>query len=338
MNPPSLPTNSPAINVAQSQEAPALANPPATYSVSRQTGVVSVFATERLLRQVKKFLDTIHRSTTTQVLIEAKVLEVALTDEFASGIDWSSVNAAVRANFSSPGFTPTATSIFTAKLGIGEGTHPIISALSRFGTVRALSSPRVTVMNNQPAVVNVSENKVYFTIQVTSIPQTGVSPGPPTVTYNTTQQSVPEGVLLNVIPTANAETGEIILAVRPTVTKEVTTVDDPVIKLTNPTLDVTSKIPQMSVQEMDSIVKMQSGQTVVMGGLMKDENVVSEEGVPIIGSIPLIGTLFHNHGDRIQKTELVIFLTSTIIPGANVDDMDRKIYDGFGQDRRPVKL
>ena len=296
---------------------------------------------------MKKFLDTVHRSTTTQILIEAKVLEVALTDEFAAGIDWSSISAVIQANFGSPGFTSPATSTFSATFGLGDGLRgrglqPVISALSRFGTVRALSSPRVTVMNNQPAVVNVTENKVYFTIQVTTIPGVGTPTPPPTVSYNSTQQSVPEGVLLNVVPTANADTGEIILAVRPTVTKQVGSVEDPVIPLTLASLpappDIKSLIPQMSVQEMDSIVKMQSGQTMVMGGLMRDQNVVSEEGIPVIGSIPLIGSLFHNHGDRVQKSELVIFLKSTIIPGANVDEMDRKIYNGFSQDRRPVRL
>lgn len=83
---------------------------------------------------------------------------------------------------------------------------------------------------------------------------------------------------------------------------------------------------------------MQSGQTLVMGGLMQDQNVVSETGVPILGDMPLVGNLFKNHGDKVKKTELVIFLHAEIVPGSNVDDMDRKLYKGFALDRRPVKM
>ncbi len=342
-NPPSINVQQPA--AAAATPATGSLNPPATYSISKQTGTVNVFATGRQQKQVEKFLDHLGRMLTTQVLIEAKVLEVSLTDEYASGIDWgtltdSATHNGLTASFGSPGMTPTAGSVFTGTINLGSGVQPVISALSRFGTVRSLSSPRVTVMNNQPAVVNVAEDLVYFTVQVTQTPSTAVGGGPPTITYATTQQSVPEGVLLNVVPTVNPDTGSVILAVRPTVTKKTTDVEDPVIKLNNPTATITSKIPQISIQQMDSIVKLQSGQTIVMGGLMRDQNTVSHEGVPILDSIPYLGeSLFGNHGDRIAKTELVIFLKSTVIPGAaNADDTDKKLYKQFGQDRHPSAL
>ena len=94
----------------------------------------------------------------------------------------------------------------------------------------------------------------------------------------------------------------------------------------------------MSVQEMDSILKMQSGQTMVMGGLMKDNNTVSQLGVPVLGDIPGVGALFRSHGDRMQKSELVIFLKASIVPGSNVEEMDRKIYKQFGNDTRSFRM
>jgi type II secretory pathway component GspD/PulD (secretin) len=83
---------------------------------------------------------------------------------------------------------------------------------------------------------------------------------------------------------------------------------------------------------------MQSGQTLLMGGLMKDANVVANDGVPVAGDVPVIGALFRNHSDNIQKSELVILLKATIVPGANIDDMDRKLYKEFGNDRHPAQL
>ena len=325
----------PSLNVSMSSapSEPAMPNAPSTYSISRQSGIVTVFASERQHKLVQKFLDTLRRSAMTQILIESKVLEVSLSDEFATGIDWSSINltglAAAQGTFSSPGFLTPTTNVFKTSFDFGRGIKPVINALSRFGTVRALSSPRVTVMNNQPAVVNVTDSRVYFDITSTVTPATAVGV-PPTITQTATIKTAPEGVLMNVVPTANTDTGEVILAIRPTVSKISEQVDDPI--------NVGNKIPELSVQEIDSIVKMQSGQTMMMGGLMKDANSVSQEGIPILGDVPIVGTLFRNHGDRVQKSELVIFLKATIVPGANSDDADRKLYKEFSNDRHPAQL
>lgn len=309
-------------------------NAPATYSISKQTGIVSIFASERQHKMAQKFLSDFRKMTMTQVLIEARVLEVSLTDEFATGIDWGRVSltglTSVTGTLTAPNFAAPSSNLFTANFDLNGGLKPVISALSRFGTVRALSSPRVLVMNNQPAAVNVSSNKIYFDIQTTQTPSAIVG-GAPTITRTGTVKSTPEGVLMNVLPTANFDTGEIILAVRPTVSKITAQIDDPV--------NDGNTIPELSVQEIDSIVKLQSGQTMVMGGLMKDDNTISEEGIPVLGDVPMIGALFRNHGDRVQKSELVILLRATIVPGGtNADDMDRKMYRDFSQDRRPLRL
>ncbi|MCK5556577.1 MAG: type II and III secretion system family protein, partial [Alphaproteobacteria bacterium] len=275
-NPNALPpltaaTTPPSLNVSLPpvSSEPLIPNAPATYSISKQSGIISVFASERQQKQVQKFINTLRRISMTQILIEARVLEVTLSDEFATGIDWGNINltglVSLQGLFESPGFATPSTNVFKANIDLGSGFRPVINALSRFGTVRALSSPRVTVMNNQPAVVNVTNNKVYFEIITTQTPSAIVG-GDPTITKTGTTKTAPEGVLMNVVPTANIDTGEIILVVRPTVSKISNQVDDPV--------NAGNKIPELSVQEIDSIVKMQSGQTLVMGGLMKDQNIV----------------------------------------------------------------
>lgn len=333
--PPAPPSTAPpTLSVSAAPSEPLMPNAPSTYSISKQTGIVSIFASERQHKMVQKFLSDFRKMTMTQVLIEARVLEVSLTDEFATGIDWGKVSltglTSVTGTLTAPNFAAPSSNLFTANFDLNSGLKPVISALSRFGTVRALSSPRVLVMNNQPAAVNVSSNKIYFDIQTTQTPSAIVG-GAPTVTRTGTVKSTPEGVLMNVLPTANFDTGEIILAVRPTVSKITAQVDDPV--------NAGNTIPELSVQEIDSIVKLQSGQTMVMGGLMKDDNTISEEGIPVLGDVPMIGALFRNHGDRVQKSELVILLRATIVPGGtNADDMDRKMYRDFSQDRRPLRL
>src|SRR5690606_22681459 len=100
----------------------------------------------------------------------------------------------------------------------GNDFSTAIRAMSRFGTVRALSSPRVTVLNNQPAIVNVTRDNIYFDFNATTTPSTTVGVAP-TVSIDSTQKNAPEGVILVVIPKADSETGEITLTLRPTVSK-----------------------------------------------------------------------------------------------------------------------
>lgn len=324
----------PQINITAPPAEPMVPSPPATFSITRQTGMISVFASARQQRLVEKFLNDFRRRATTQILIEAKVLQVDLTDDYSTGVDWRSLNLTGLTSFELTGMTSPGT--FTGTLNAGNDLQMAISAISTFGTVRALSSPRVTVLNNQLAVVNVAENQVYFEISATSS-STG-SPPVTTTTFDVTQKSAPEGVLMNVVPTANPDTGEIMLTVRPTVTKITEYKEDPSIELNAPGATVQNLVPQLSVQELDSVVKMQSGQTLVMGGLMQDQNIITDTGVPILGDIPLVGNLFKQHSDAVKKTELVIFLRAEIVPGSNVDEMDRKLYKGFALDRRPVRM
>ncbi|MBI1216068.1 MAG: type II and III secretion system family protein [Alphaproteobacteria bacterium] len=335
------------LNITTPPGAPMVPNPPATFSISQDSGIVSVFATDRQQRIVQKFLDDFRRRATTQVLIEAKVLQVELNDEYAEGIDWQKMNLTglmnLQGSFLKPDFATSTNSNFTATFEPGTDINAVMQSISRFGSVRALSSPRVTVMNNQTAIVNVAQNVVYFTFNAT--PGTTDSNGNVTATTITTsQKSVPEGVLLSVVPTANPDTGEILLVVRPTVSKISSYATDPTVGLTlalnnqNPSLVPNTQVPQVSVQEIDSILRLQSGQIMAMGGLMKDNNSGTEEGIPLAADIPLVGNLFKNHVDHIQKSELVIFIKASIVGGNNIDNEERKVYKTFSLDRHPARM
>lgn len=336
---------SPTLNITTAAGEPPVPNAPATFAITKQSGIVSVFASDRQHKLVKRFLDAFRLRATTLVLIEAKVLQVDLNDEFATGIDWSQMNltglATVSAGFPLPSLTPTPSGTFSGAIKAGD-VRTAVQAISRFGTVRALSSPRVTVLNNQPAIVNVSQNNVYFEfdVQITE----GTTDLAPRIAIDSTQKGIPEGVLMTVVPTANPETGEILLTVRPSISKITGFVQDPTIPLAlvfnnlDPSNAPPNQIPEVAVQEIDSVLRIQSGQIMVMGGLMRDSNSVETQGIPVLSDIPLIGKAFSSHFDRVEKSELVIFIKAEIIPGINIDDMDRKLYNTFSQDRRPARM
>jgi len=337
----------PQINITTPAASPVIPSPPATFSVSKQSGIVSVFASERQQKIVAKYIADFRKRVTTQVLIEAKVLQVDLTDEFATGVNWSDLNLTgllkVSQSFPMPAFSPSASGGFGLTFKPGSDFQTAIQAISRFGTVRALSSPRVTVMNNQAAVVNMTKDNKYLDFDFTVTPATSTTAA--TFALDSSEKNSPEGVVMTVVPSANVDTGEITMAVRPTILRVTRFITDPTISLDlalnniDPsTVDVPNNlIPQVDVQEIDSMLRMQSGQMMALGGLMQDTSTVEEQGVPVLGDVPYIGTLFRNHGDKAVKSELVIFIRASVVgsAGDTVDSADRKVYHTFGDDRHP---
>ncbi len=313
-----------------------------TFSINKQAGMISVVATERQQLQIEEYLKEVKRSSTAQVLIEAKVLEVTLNDEYSAGINWGNINIG---DFSAAfGLAGTAARPFMngedtlesnfRMAVIGNDASAMVDALSRFGTVHALASPRLTVLNNQTAALNVATNQVYFEIDVdTSLTDAGTM-----TTVDSEIKNVPEGVLINVQPSINLDDRTVSMAVRPTITRITEYKPDPAVAYLN--AGIVSGIPVVNVQEMDSIIKISSGQAAVMGGLLQDRSSATDRGVPVLSEIPILGNAFKNHTDRIQKTELVIFLKATIIDadGKTITPADRDLYKRFSGDRRPLDL
>ena len=319
------------------------------FSINRQAGLISVYANKRIHEQVNEYLMEVRKNATAQVLIEAKVLEVNLSDEFSAGINWNLLDSFFDSDLSigfaggttgGLGLTPTATNALTLTYS-GDNITSIVDAIARFGTVHALASPRLTVLNNQPAVLNVAQNIVYFTLDIERTD--GTDDNPPTTTIDSEVNSVPEGVLINVIPSVNPDTQTITLQIRPTVTRVVDRAFDPATSVTladsglPTTLD--EGIPELNVQEIDSILNMKSGQIAILGGLLQDRSDNTSESVPVLGEVPIVGNLFKARTSSISKTELVIFIKATIIdaPGS-IHNTDKELYRTFAQDRRPLRF
>ncbi len=338
--------SSPDSGAAQGEDENAVEFTP-TYSVNKQAGLISVYANEKVQRKIKSYLDDLRHSVSAQVLIEAKVLEVSLTDEYAAGIQWNDINFGIDklsmvVQNPMPSFATASDSVISMTYSGGGDLNSLIQAVSRFGSVHALASPRLTVLNNQSAVLNVATNRTYFEISesTTSTTDGGTTSGGG---LEVEPKSVPEGVLVNVTPTIDRDTGEITMTVRPTITKIDGFVSDPGFQAIAASRDldgIQNLIPNLSVQEFDSVLRVKSGDVVVMGGLMRDTTRSEQNGLPVLGEAPLIGGLFRSQGDKISKTELVVFLRATIVNGGKdtIHQTDRDLYRIYSQDRRPFPL
>jgi general secretion pathway protein D len=305
----------------------------ASIIVNPEAGVVVVRATSRQHEKVQEYLDLVLSSSRRQVMIEATIAEVGLKDTYTQGINWSSLRT-LRPNSPTAGFSmnqnpnvvPPSLAATTAGAAFllnyvspGLGISATLQLLETFGNVKVLSSPKISVLNNQTAMLKVVDNIVYFTIKADT---TTSASGPSLTTVTTTPNSVSVGLVMSVTPQIS-ESGMILLNVRPTISKLIgdgKTKRDP-----NPSISIESYIPEIQTREMESMLRLNDGEIAVMGGLMSDELSNNTNAVPGLSKLPGIGTLFSSRNDVTNKTELVIFLKPTIIydPSVNGD------YRGF---------
>lgn len=321
------------------------------FTIHKQAGVISVYGNDRQQRLVQEYLDRLRANVERQVLIEAKILEVNLNDEFRSGINWNLLRAsyvlqAPLGSIATPGALnetlPPPKNVFTIG-GNARQLTGLISLLNKFGTVRTLSNPRLTVINNQPAVLKVARQRVYFKLNVTR-------------DYNYYQQreekqitsdvkTVPIGLMMYVHPTVR-EDGRIVMTLRPTISQVIREVADPAVSIASNNQQE-SFVPEIQVRELDSILSMNSGEAVIVGGLMQEESANDKSGVPEVEDIPLFGGLFSGKDNARRVTELVIFIKATIIDGnafqgymseSSVSAADREVYEKYAQDPRPLEF
>ena len=282
-----------------------------------EAGILSIRATSRQHEKIQEFLDQVMSSVKRQVLIEATIAEVQLNNQYQRGIDWSKLRTG-SAGFQfqqGSGATPAGINTGAFILGYAAGNQNFTAALKlleSFGDVKVLSSPKISVLNNQSAVLKVVDNLVFFTIKAdTTINQTTSL-----TTFTSTLNSVPVGFVMTVIPQIS-DSDSVVLNLRPTISRKIGDVADP-----NPTLSaagVASLIPVIQTREMDSMLRVQSGQVAIMGGLIQDQVTNTEDGIPGVNRVPNIGDFFRQRKDTVTKTELVIFLRPIVIHDASLD-------------------
>jgi general secretion pathway protein D len=340
--PPATPGAPPAV-------VPTIAAPPqptyieaSSVIANRESGILYVRATSKQHERVQEFLDQVLVGAKRQVLIEATVTEVQLRNEYQRGIDWQRLQnpgisfgqpALVPGTSATPGFAAAATLPFISFVSSGGSFTGSIKLLEQFGDVRVLSSPKLSVLNNQTAILRVTRDIIYFTVTPSTQPITIAGGGLGGVTINasftTTPNIAAEGFMMAVLPQIN-DSDAIVLNVRPTIRRRVDSVADP-----NPALQATpanpnaipNTIPVFETREFDSILRLQSGQLGVLAGLMQDITENTDSGIPGLRSIPILGDFFSNKAQLSRKTELVIFLRATVIQEPSLDGDFRRFRD-----------
>lgn len=317
--------------------------------IDPNSGVINVLGTQHQQEQIQVYVDEVLANAMRQVLIEMSIVEVELSDGYQAGVDWQRLSDAQGSDHNGP-------SVIGSFLGNNLATAPFFSLaynkdtpgggnisatvrmLETFGDVKVLSSPKIMVLNNQTAVLKVVDEQVYFSVEQEIFE--GTDNAQPRTTYTSTIHTVPVGLVMSVTPQING-TDTVSINVRPTISRITGFATDPVPRLLGSDFD--NLIPEIQVREMESLLRVANGQTVVMGGLMQNKVDKNKSGVPLLSALPVIGNLFSYRDDGFTKTELVIFLRPTVVRSAGVGfdagTASRHLVDPgaekFGALRRP---
>lgn len=311
-----------------------------------EAGVLSIRASQKQHERIQEFLDQVMTSAKRQVLLEGTIVEVQLSNQYQQGIDWARMrdglagfSFAQGAGISSGGVggqtllgitpgsltaTPTG-SIFTMAYS-ARNISSTIRLLESFGNVRVLSSPRLSALNNQTALLKVVENRVYFNVSGNITPGT-VNSGA-IATFTSTANVVPVGFVMNITPQIS-DSDFVTLNLKPTISRIVGSVQDPNPVLRNPCFlsnspncnlpSIDNRVPEIQTREMESIIRVSNGQVAVMGGLIQDQYVDREDSIPGVNRVPIVGNVFGNQTKVNEKTELVIFLRPVVVRDPSID-------------------
>ena len=287
---------------------------------SPQAGLVTIRAYPKELKAVREFLTQSESHLKRQVVLEARIIEVALNEGYEQGVDWSGLSASWDGNKGITGggslantqLPTTPNQIFTALGGgagfkVSDGNFNVaVNLLKTQGDVNTLSSPRVTATNNQKAVIKVGTDEYFVTNASTTTVST--TSGDRT-TPNVELTPFFSGISLDVTPQIDEE-GKVLLHIHPSVidTEEQTKT----IKVTDSDTLVLP-LAKSSIRESDTVVQANNGDIIVIGGLMKTDKQEIVSKVPLLGDIPWVGEAFTNRRESTKKVELVIMLKPTVV-------------------------
>lgn len=281
--------------------------------VTPQAGLVTVRAMPREIRAIKAFLDVSEEIIQRQVILEARIIEVALDDGYQQGINWGQILA--NSGSTDFQFSNTVGSIgdsISATLGnitslsfVNKDFSGVLSLLSTQGNVQVLSSPRVTAINNQKAVIKVGDDE-YFVTDVSS--QSTISSSTTSVVPNIELTPFFSGIALDVTPQIDTN-GMVLLHVHPSVIE--TQEQEKIVTLNQEQFVL--PLAQSNIRESDTVIRAKSGEIVVIGGLMQSIISESESKTPLLGDIPILGNLFKNKKNSEIKKELVILIKPTVV-------------------------
>jgi MSHA biogenesis protein MshL len=317
-----------------------------TLIIQPDSGLIIVGADPTTQRRVDQYLSEFRRRAGRQVLLEARIVEVTLGADSQVGVDWSAILAKGAASGGtgtdvSTTFTPGSTlnTNVTADQGLFQFVvqnarlSATLSALATDGKLKVLSSPRISTLNNEKAILRVVREEAYF-LQNTQIVPSGLGT-PPITTTTITPLIVPVGIILDIQPQIGDD-GAITLSVNPSVSE--------VVGVNSLTLaQASATLPVVDRRDLDTVVKLHSGQTLVLAGIIKTRENDTDRGIPWLRRIPLLGNLFSKKEKSKTHTELAIFITPTLIEDSDAmtrvqTDLEQRLRDsGADLDPKPVK-
>lgn len=282
--------------------------------VNETAGIILVTDFSENLDKIASFLADVEEGSKRQVLIQAHIMEVSLKDTFSLGINWESViDKATNMKLAQvliPGSTSVATALsnnafkFSAS---GRDFSAVLDAMKEQGNVNMLSSPKISALNNQKAVIKLTTKEVSWVSTKTT--QNNAIGGQDT--FTTTPQIDEVGIFLDVTPQIGQD-GSIIMQIHPSVSE---------IREVSTSPDKTSTKPVINVREIDTMVDAKAGETIVIAGLISDRLSETKHSVPLLGDIPYLGMLFSFSNQERTKSELVIMMTPYILNAKNVDEI-----------------
>jgi MSHA type pilus biogenesis protein MshL len=276
-------------------------------------GTVMVTASKKNLTAVRNYISNLKKVLNRQVLIEARIVEVQLSEGLKYGIDWSVVGRVINDIHMNAGanvFSSVVNRIgpnFEIGITDNENVDILLRALEEQGDVKTLSNPRLNIMNGQTAMLSVGRNTTFISRVETST--TASDGSSPVTTFTVDTNSILSGIVFGLVPYINAH-NEVTLNITPIISNLVD-LEEKLVGTGGNSVEI--KLPTVDLREMSTTIKVLDGQLIVIGGLIEKEESETEDRVPIIGRLPLIGKVF-NRVDRSSKnTELVIMLIPRII-------------------------
>lgn len=289
---------------------------------SPQAGLVTIRAYPKELKAVREFLNQSESHLKRQVVLEARIIEVALNEGYEQGVDWSGLSASWDGGKGITGggsladtqLPTTPNQIFSALGGgagfkISDGNFNVaVNLLKTQGDVNTLSSPRVTATNNQKAVIKVGTDE-YFVTNASTTTVTSTGTAEPIVTPNVELTPFFSGIALDVTPQIDEE-GRVLLHIHPSV---IDTEEQKKIINVGTAKPLELPLAKSSIRESDTVVQANNGDIIVIGGLMKTDKQEIVSKVPLLGDIPWVGEAFTNRRESTKKVELVIMLKPTVV-------------------------
>lgn len=275
--------------------------------VNEIAGIIQITDFSENLDKIASFLTDVEEGSRRQVLIQAHIMEISLKDYFSMGIDWKYIfDKTTNLTLAQALVPATPANIFKISAA-GNDFAVLLDAMKEQGNVNMLSSPKITALNNQKAVIKLTTKQVSWVSSKTT--QNNAIGGQDT--YTTTPQIDEVGIFLDVTPQIGPD-NSITMQIHPSVSE---------IKEISSSPDKTSTKPVIDIREIDTMVDAKAGETIVIAGLISDKLNETKRGVPFLGDIPYLGAIFSYNKQERTKTELVIMMTPYVLNPKNIDEI-----------------